>query len=78
MEDQQVARQNERGRALTSRANGGTGMLGVTAEKRKEVQAAEKRLKKFEDRARRKYEWGVNKQNNSQKHFRVSFQTVGF
>jgi len=79
MEDQQVARQTERGRALTSRANGGTGMLGVTAAKRAEVQAAEKRSKKFEDRARRKYEWGVNKQNNSQKHFRVSFhfQPVG-
>lgn len=71
MEDEQVARRNERGRALTSRANGGTGMLGVTAEKKKEVQAAEKRSRKFEERAKRKYEWGVNKQNNSQKHFRV-------
>lgn len=67
MEDQQVARQGERGRALASRANG---MLGVTTEKKKEVVAAEKRSRKFEDRARRKYEWGVNKQNNSQKHFR--------
>ncbi|TVY65502.1 Cytoplasmic 60S subunit biogenesis factor REI1-like protein [Lachnellula suecica] len=63
-------RQTERGRALASRANGGTGMLGVTAEKKKEVQAAEKRSRKFEERAKRKYEWGVNKQNNSQKHFR--------
>lgn len=82
MEDQQVARHTERGRALTSRASA-AGMIGVTAEKRREVQAAEKRSKKFEDRARRKYEWGNNKQNNSQKHFRVSCQApppkrVGF
>jgi pre-60S factor REI1 len=72
--DEQVARRNEqeRGRALMSRANGGLGMVGVTAEKRKEVQEAVKRSRKVEQREKRKYEWGVNKQNNSQKHFRVS------
>jgi pre-60S factor REI1 len=72
--DEQVARRNERerGRALVSRANGGLGMVGVTAEKRKEVQEAVKRSRKVEQREKRKYEWGVNKQNNSQKHFRVS------
>jgi pre-60S factor REI1 len=70
--DERVARRNERerGRALTSRANGGLGMIGVSAEKKKEVAAAEKRSRKVEGRERRKYEWGVNKQNNSQKHFR--------
>lgn len=73
-EDQRVARRNERerGRALTSRANGGLGMLGVTAEKKKEVQAAEKRSRKVEERERRKFQWGNNKQGNFQKHFRVS------
>jgi pre-60S factor REI1 len=73
--DQRVARLNERerGRALTSRANGGLGMVGVTAEKRKEVQIAEKRSRKVEERERRKFQWGNNKQSNSQKHFRVSF-----
>lgn len=72
--DQRVARRNERerGRALMSRANGGLGMVGVTAEKRKEVQVAEKRSKKVEERERRKFQWGNNKQSNSQKHFRVS------
>lgn len=72
--DQRVARRNERerGRALASRANGGMGMVGVTMEKRKEVKAEEKRSRKQEDRARRRYEWGNNKQANSQKHFRVS------
>ncbi|KUJ12489.1 uncharacterized protein LY89DRAFT_652956 [Mollisia scopiformis] len=70
--DERVARRNERerGRALTSRANGGLGMVGVSAEKKKEVMAAEKRSRKIEGRERRKYEWGVNKQNNFQKHFR--------
>ena len=73
MEDQQVARRTdrERGRALTSRANGGLGMVGVTTEKRREVQAAEKRSRKVEERERRKFQWGNNKQSNSQKHFRV-------
>lgn len=72
--DQRVARRNERerGRALTSRANGGTGMLGVTTEKKREVLAAEKRSRKVEERERRKFQWGNNKQGNFQKHFRVS------
>jgi pre-60S factor REI1 len=78
--DEQVARRNERerGRALMSRANGGLGMVGVTAEKRKEVQEAVKRSRKVEQREKRKYEWGVNKQNNSQKHFRVSSYRMSF
>jgi pre-60S factor REI1 len=78
--DEQVARRNERerGRALMSRANGGLGMVGVTAEKRKEVQEAFKRSRKVEQRETRKYEWGVNKQNNSQKHFRVSSYRMSF
>jgi len=70
--DQRVARQNERerGRALTSRANGGLGMVGVTDEKRKEVQLAEKRSRKVEQREKRRFQWGNNKQSNFQKHFR--------
>jgi pre-60S factor REI1 len=74
-QDERVARRDERerGRALMSRANGGLGMVGVTAEKRKEVQAAEKRSRKVETNARRQFEWRNNKQNNSQKHFRVSW-----
>ncbi|TAQ83410.1 hypothetical protein B7494_g8267 [Chlorociboria aeruginascens] len=76
--DVQVARRNERerGRALVSRANGGMGMLGVTAEKRKEVHAAEKRSRKVEERERRKFQWGNNKQSNSQKHFRANATSI--
>lgn len=64
--------ERERGRALVSRADGGLGMVGVTAEKRKEVKALEKRSRRVEERATKQYQWHVNKQNNSQKHFRVS------
>lgn len=72
-QDQQLSRRDERerGRALMSRANGGLGMVGVTAEKRREVQAAEKRSKRVEDREQRKRQWYNNKQSNMQKHFRV-------
>ncbi|TGO59288.1 hypothetical protein BCON_0046g00320 [Botryotinia convoluta] len=71
-QDERVVRRNERerGRALMSRANGGLGMAGVTAEKRREVKAAEKRSRKVENYERRKFDWRNNKQNNSQKHFR--------
>lgn len=70
-EDQQVSRR-ERGRAVASRANGGTGMIGVSETKKKEVRAEEKRSRKVAERAQRRQEWGNNKQSNSQKHFRVS------
>ncbi|TEY44994.1 hypothetical protein BOTCAL_0338g00110 [Botryotinia calthae] len=71
-QDERIVRRNERerGRALMSRANGGLGMAGVTAEKRREVKAAEKRSRKVENYERRKFDWRNNKQNNSQKHFR--------
>lgn len=69
-EDQQMTDANERGRQLMTRANGGQGMLGVTDAKKREVQAVEKRDTKRAQRAERKFQWGVNKQANSQKHFR--------
>ncbi|EKD13934.1 uncharacterized protein L3040_005454 [Drepanopeziza brunnea f. sp. 'multigermtubi'] len=71
-QDERIIRLNERerGRALISRANGGLGMAGVSAEKRKEVKVLEKRSRRVGERAARQYQWHVNKQNNSQKHFR--------
>ncbi|KAF2092124.1 hypothetical protein K490DRAFT_61569 [Saccharata proteae CBS 121410] len=73
--DRRVARgrggDRERDRQMAvSRANGGTGMLGVSEMKKREVAATEKRAKKQEQRARRNQEWAVNKKANSQKHFR--------
>ena len=72
--DQRVARnlQPARGRALVSRTNQ-NGLVGVTAEKVREVQLAEKRARKIEERERRKTQWFNNKQSNMQKHFRVRF-----
>ncbi|POS86250.1 hypothetical protein EPUL_000900, partial [Erysiphe pulchra] len=72
----------ERGRVINCRSDNlnsrfsankfsrGLGMLGVTEEKKKEVAALEKRYRKVEERGRRRSEWTINKQNNSQKHFR--------
>jgi pre-60S factor REI1 len=77
-QDQQLSLRDERehGRALMSRANGGLGMIGVTAAKRKEVQAAEKRSRRVEEREQRRKQWYNNKQSNMQKHFRVRFDYV--
>lgn len=72
--DQRVARQSERGRGRPARARATDelAMVGVSAEKRKEIAAADKRAKKSELRAQRRFEIGVGRVGNSQKHFRVS------
>ena len=61
---------DERGRQVAMRANGGLGMIGVSDQKRKEVAAVEKRETKRAQRAQKQYQWGVDKGGNSQKHFR--------
>lgn len=73
-QDEQLARRNdrERGRQLATRANPHRGMVGVTDQKRREVQVTEKKARKQEERERRRFQWGNNKQGNFQKHFRVS------
>lgn len=72
-DDNQVA--DRRGRrangALATRANGGTGMLGVTDEKKNEVRRMEDRSRKQEHKAQRRSEWTVNKQNNHQKYYNL-------
>ncbi len=66
-----VERENrERGRALNTRANPNRGMIGVSEQKKKGVAAWEMKARKQQDYDRQKFNWGVNKQNNSQKHFR--------
>ena len=57
-------------RQVSARAHGGTGMVGVTDSRKKEVQAAEKRDRKREERGRQHHQWGVDKRGNAQKHFR--------
>ncbi|RYP53131.1 hypothetical protein DL768_001805 [Monosporascus sp. mg162] len=68
--DNQVANRESRGRngALITRANGGTGMLGVTDQKKKEVRREEDRVRKQEQRAHARKQWAVNKQANNQKY----------
>lgn len=56
--------------ALISRANGGLGMVGVSAAKKKEVTTMEKRSRDMDQRGRRRYEWGTEKRANKQKHYR--------
>lgn len=57
-------------RQMSARAQGGTGMIGVTDSRKKEVKAAEKRDRKREERGRQHHQWGVDKRGNAQKHFR--------
>ncbi|KAI0026096.1 C2H2 type zinc-finger-domain-containing protein [Xylariomycetidae sp. FL0641] len=64
-----VRRNRGQNGAVVSRADGGTGMRGVTDEKKKEVNRAEKRGRKQEHMAQKRYEWSLNKQNNHQKHY---------
>ena len=78
--DSTIATQRSRGRsgpeneipnqALITRANGGLGMLGVSDAKKREVAAGEKRERKRAQREQRRWEWGVEKRNNLQKHYR--------
>ena len=62
--------ENGPNRQAITRANGGSGMLGVTDAKKREVQGAQKRERRRAQRARQQYQWGVDKRGNSQKHFR--------
>lgn len=61
---------DQRGRQITTRANGGLGMIGATDAKKQEARAIEKRERKREHRAQDQHQWAVDKRGNSQKHFR--------
>lgn len=56
---------------------GEAGMLGATAAQRMEVRKQELRSRQKEMRASNRYQAKLEKQANSQKHFRVSFPVVG-
>jgi pre-60S factor REI1 len=57
---------------LMKRGTRNLGMIGASTSQRRAVAKGEKRDRKREDRARRRYEWGNEKRGNMQKHFRVS------
>ncbi|KIV91948.1 hypothetical protein PV10_06435 [Exophiala mesophila] len=52
---------------------GEAGMLGVTAQQRKDVRNEEIKSRRRELRSQNRYQARLEKQNNHQKHFRVSF-----
>ncbi|KAH9885036.1 C2H2 type zinc-finger-domain-containing protein [Xylariomycetidae sp. FL2044] len=70
-DDKQVARRETRGRngAVVTRANGGTGMVGVTDQKKREVHRAEQKSRKQEQMAQKRNQWALNKQANHQKYY---------
>ena len=52
---------------------GEAGMIGTTAQQRRDVRSQEIRSRQKEKRAQNRYQAKIEKANNSQKHFRVSF-----
>lgn len=63
---------NNKNRALTTRANGGLGMVQASESQKHEAKVSERRERNRENRARREYQWGLNRRANHQPHFRVS------
>ncbi|KAK5110003.1 hypothetical protein LTR62_006370 [Meristemomyces frigidus] len=59
-----------RGRQVITRANGGTGMIGVSETKKREVRAQEKRDVKRAQRMQNRYQAGNERRGNMQKHYR--------
>ncbi|KAH9831909.1 Cytoplasmic 60S subunit biogenesis factor REI1 [Teratosphaeria destructans] len=59
-----------RGRQVITRANGGSGMIGVSDMKKREVRIQEKRDQKRAQRQQNRYQAGNEKRGNFQKHFR--------
>lgn len=70
LQDASSSTNTDEERQVSTRAQGGTGMAGVTDSRKKAVQAAEKRDRKREERGRQHHQWGVDKRGNAQKHFR--------
>lgn len=68
--NQLANRQDRRSKgALVSRANGGTGMLGVTDQKKKEVRRMEQRERRQEHMAQKHRQLALSQQANHQKHY---------
>jgi pre-60S factor REI1 len=63
-------------RAVTTRANGGMGMIGATEEQKETALTAERRERTRALRQENRYVARVQKANNHQKHFRVCLTCV--
>ena len=69
--EDQSSRQN---RPLATRANGGSGMIGVSEQQKRALIAVEKKLLRQETTTKNKYRWSLEKQANYQKHFKMSIR----
>lgn len=65
-------RGRDQNRQLASRADGGSGMVGVTDSKKNEVKKAEIRSRKAENKQNRRLQWSTNKAANNQKYYHYS------
>ena len=61
-------------RQITTRANGGSGMIRVPEQQKRALMAVEKTLLKQETRTTNEYRWRLEKQANHQKHFKMSIR----
>lgn len=69
--NKQVSRRQDRGKygAMTTRANGGRGMTGVSEQKKKEVQRAVPRSVRQQQMRENRNAWLLNRRNNHQEHY---------
>jgi pre-60S factor REI1 len=72
-EEEETKNGRNQNRAVISRANGGMGMIGATDSQKTEALASERRERTRAQRSEKKYLAKINRQANSQKHFRVCF-----
>ncbi|KAJ5495669.1 Cytoplasmic 60S subunit biogenesis factor REI1 [Penicillium diatomitis] len=70
IDENEKPRGRNQNRALITRANGGTGMIGVGEHAREKVRSAERRERTRALRAENRYLARIQRANNSQKHFR--------
>lgn len=71
IEEPEKPRGRNQNRALISRANGGTGMIGVGEDQKEEVRVSERRERTRALRQENRYTARVQRAANNQKHFRV-------
>lgn len=72
IEEEEKPRGRNANRAVVTRANGGTGMIGVTDIDKRNVVESERKERTRAIRQEQRYTARVNRAANSQKHFRVS------
>ena len=63
-------RASHQNQSAITRANGGLGMVGVSDAKKSEVRILEKQDQRRAQRQQNRYQWGIKKRANQQKHFR--------